>query len=431
MEKRILSLLLVSFLLVTFSVFGGGQKEAAEVEEVKAPEKVTILAWWTVRKPLMEYSREEVKKFESEHPNIAVELVGMPGDAILQKLPGAVKTKTGPDVVYIDENLVKPMALGGILKPITSDVYTEKEIIKMYGPEVVRYKLGGKYYGFPNGDMAAVLFYNPEILKIYGYTAADIPDTWDAFIPMAQKMTDLDNDLQGFPVRGKESSLWAALLCQKGGYIFRSETEAMIAEKPGIEAWQFILDLYDKYKVASRRSLSLTESFGQAKSPFAYNWTWYIGTLLTDSPDLPFETRVLPTFTGKPPYGSYGPTFGMCVTYTDPKKKDAAWEFWKFVISPEFQKGICVLRGLVPARLEARDPEVFGKSPYKALAEAAANGVSYSFYPEEVEHIFFGTAVDKILAGEPIAETLKEAQREMNEILQKRGTEKVWIMEAP
>lgn len=418
MKSKILVVLVILSLMSLWSGMALAQK------------KVSILAWWTVRKPIMDYSREQVKKFEMEHPNIDVELVGMPGDAVLRKLPGAVRTKTGPDVCYIDENLVKPMFLGGILQPIPPEVYTEEEIIKMHGPEIVRYKLGGKYYGFPNGDMAAVLFYNPEMLKKYGYSPLDIPDTWDEFIPMAQKMTDLDHDIQGFPVRGKESSLWAALLYQKGGYIFRSEREAMFAGKPGIEAWQFILDLYDKHKVASRTSLSLVEAFGQGKAPFAYNWTWYIGTLKTSYPDIPFGTRVLPTFTGKPPYGSYGPSFGFLVTSTDPKKKDAAWEFWKFTISPDFQKGLCILRGLLPARIEAQDPEIFGKSPYRALAKAATNGVSYSFYPEEVEHIFFGTAMDKIMAGAPIAETLEEAQKEVDEILRKRG-EKVWIMEAP
>ena len=65
----------------------------------------TITAWWTVRKPIMDYSREEVKKFELEHPGIKVELVGIPEDAVQQKLlAGAVAGAEGPDIVYIDEN---------------------------------------------------------------------------------------------------------------------------------------------------------------------------------------------------------------------------------------------------------------------------------------------------------------------------------------
>ncbi|NQS88927.1 carbohydrate ABC transporter substrate-binding protein, partial [Patescibacteria group bacterium] len=100
------SKLLVVFLILSLMSLWGGMALA----------KTTITAWWTVRKPVMDYSREEVLKYELEHPDIKVELVGMPGDVILQKLPGAVRTKTGPDICFIDENLVKPMYLGGILQ---------------------------------------------------------------------------------------------------------------------------------------------------------------------------------------------------------------------------------------------------------------------------------------------------------------------------
>jgi len=383
--------------------------------------KVSILAWWTVRKPIMDYSREQVKKFEMEHPDIRVELVGIPEDALQQKLIGAVKAKIGPDVVYIDENTVKVMYNARVLRPIPPEVYTEEEIIKMYGAEIVRYKLGGKYYGFPNGDMAAVLFYNPEILKKYGYSPLDIPDTWDGFLSMAQKMTDLTQDIQGFPIRGREGSMWNALLFQKGGFLFRNKKEAMFAERPGIEAFQFLRDIYDEYKVSSRTSLSANEAFGQGKAPFVYNWTWYIGTLQGSYPDISFGTRVLPTFTGKPPYGSYGPSFGLFVSCIDPKKEKAAWEFWKFTTSPDFQLGWCMLRGLLPARLEARKPEIFGKNPYRALAEAVENGISYSFYPDEIGNLILGTMVDKIMEGAPIVEIMQETQKEVNEILQKRS----------
>ena len=98
-------LLIAMLLIVSFVAMAGAQKEGS-----KAPaEKVSLLAWWTVRKPIMEFSKEEVKKFETEHPNIQVELMGMPEDALQQKLIGATKANIGPDVVYIDENIVKVM----------------------------------------------------------------------------------------------------------------------------------------------------------------------------------------------------------------------------------------------------------------------------------------------------------------------------------
>lgn len=414
MKSKILVVLVILSLMSLWSGMALAQK------------KVSILAWWTVRKPIMDFTREEVKKFETEHPNIQVELVGIPEDALQQKLIGAVKAKIGPDVVYIDENVVKVMYNTGILRPIPKEVYTEEEIIEMYGAEVTRYKLGGEYYGFPNGDMAAVLFYNREMLERYGYSPLDIPDTWDEFIPMAQKMTDLTQDIQGFPIRGREASMWNALLFQKGGFLFRNKGEAMFADKPGREAFQFLLDIYDKYKVSSKISLSANEAFGQGKAPFVYNWTWYIGTLIESYPDIPFGTRVLPTFTGKPPYGSYGPSFGLFVSSTNRKKEEAAWEFWKFVTSPDFQLGWSMLRGLIPARLEARKPEIFGKNPYRALAEAVENGISYSFYPDEIGKLVLGTMVDKIMEGAPIAETMQETQEEVNKTLQRRGEES-WI----
>ncbi len=415
-------LLIVMLLIASLMAMAGAQQEGS-----KAPgEKVSLLAWWTVRKPIMEFSKEEVKKFETEHPNIQVELMGMPEDALQQKLIGATKANIGPDVVYIDENIVKVMYNAGVLQSIPADVYTEAEILKMYGPKAKMSKIGGKYYGFPNGDMAAVLYYNIDFLRSNGFSPNDIPDTWREFIPLAQKMTDLANDIQGFPIRGREASMWNALLFQNEGFLFRNEKEAMFAGKAGEESFQFLLDIYKKYKVSSRTSLSANEAFGQGKAPFIYNWTWFIGTLETNFSDINFSTRVLPTPDGTPPFGSYGPSYGLFVSSTEAKKQPAAWEFWKFVTSPDFQLGWSMLRGLIPARLEAHKPEIFGKSPYRALAEAVANGVSYSFYPDAVGNLILGTMVDEIMEGAPIRDTMQRIQDEVDAYLAKHSDD-CWI----
>lgn len=381
--------------------------------------KTTLLVWWTIRSPaVMDFTREQVGIFEAEHPDIDIEFVALPEDALQQKLIGAVRADIGPNVIYIDTNFIMLFYNAGILKPVPESVYSEEEIIRDYGPGVVRYKLGDKFYGIPDGRMAALLFYNPEILAEYGYSPLDIPDTWDEFLPMAQTMTDLSQDLQGFPIRGRESSMWNALLFQKGGYIFENKHEAMFASKEGAEAFQFLFDIYDKYKASSRTSLSANEAFMQGKAPFVYNWTWFIGTL--QGADVPFETRILPTFTGGPPYGSYGAGASMYVSNTDAKKEKASWEFWKFLNSPGFKYGWALLRGFAPALLELQEHETFKKSPYRALVKAAKYGVEYDLYPDEIGKILLGTMVDKIMEGAPIAETMQEAQDEINEIMETR-----------
>ncbi len=412
MIKRYLFFIIVLSLLAS-PLFAGGQKPAGKTG---AAEKASILVWWTVRKPIMELTKERLKDFEAAHPNISVELVGMPGDALQQKLIGATQAGIGPDVVYIDEDLIRVMYNTGVLKPVPDEVYTEGDLLKMFGPKAKMSKIDGKYYGFPNGDMASVLFYNIDILKDSGMDPANIPATWAEFIPLAQKMTDLSKDIQGLPIRTREVSMWLAITHQNGGFMFRNGKEAMCAEKPGVDAAQFILDIYDKYKISSRTSLNSNEAFGQGKAPFLYNWTWYIGSLETGYPDTNFGTRLLPTPTGKPPHGTYGPSYGIFVSYTDEKNKDAAWEFWKFAISPEFQLGWSMLRGLVPSRLEAQKSEIFGKQPYKALAEAVKLNVSTSFFTDTVGSIR-GTMIEKIMEGAPIKETLAAAQKELNDYL--------------
>ena len=156
----------------------------------------------------------------------------MPEDALQQKLIGSTQAGIGPDVVYIDENSIKVMYNGGVLKPIPDEVYTEADLLKMFGPKAKMSKIDGKYYGFPNGDMASVLFYNVDILKDSGMDEANIPATWAEFIPLAQKMTDLSKDIQGLPIRTREVSMWLALIHQNGGFMFRNGKEAMCAGSP-------------------------------------------------------------------------------------------------------------------------------------------------------------------------------------------------------
>ena len=190
-----------------------------------------ISVWWTTRDPVVKYLDRELTFFEKAHPDI--------------KLVHSI------------------LALNAeALRPIPADIYDREKVEEIFGKAIADlFSLKGKYYMLPYGNMTSVIFYNPEILKKYGYTGRDIPKTWDEFLSMAQKMTDLGKGQPGFAINGNHfPGIVDAVLYQKGGYFYKNNEEVMLDTQALREALEFNRDLYDKYKIDTRSGVSAMEA---------------------------------------------------------------------------------------------------------------------------------------------------------------------------
>jgi|GEM_PF-1801705 len=398
-----------------------------------------ISVWWTTRDPVVKYLDRELTFFEKAHPDIKIvhsilAIEATVGAAKLAKAERAmaeellpmIASGTGPDLAYIDESFLSPLLNAEALRPIPADIYDREKVEETFGKAIADlFCVKGKYYMLPYGNMTSVIFYNPEILKKYGYTGRDIPKTWDEFLSMAQKMTDLGKGQPGFAINGNHfPGIVDAVLYQKGGYFYKNNEEVMLDTQALREALEFNRDLYDKYKIDTRSGVSAMVAFESGKAPLMFSWSWFIGYMDRIYSETPYNTSVLPTFSGKPPYGRFGYNLGYCVTAIDPVKIMAAWEFYKFLMSPDFQYGFAIARGCIPTQLKLREKAKFRSDPFESVTYALQPGNTINtggidFSSLEVTDIISAMSDAVVLGGKPIGEATAAAQKETTEAMKR------------
>ncbi len=384
-----------------------------------------ISVWWTTREPVVQYLNRELYFFEKIHPDIKVEIESVPEGTMAERLLPAITTGTGPDLAYIDESFLSPLLNAQALRAIPPDIYTREKVKEIYGEAIADlFFMKGKYYILPYGNMTSLIFYNPEILKKYGYGSWSAPKTWDELLSMAQKMTDLENGQPGFAINGKHPFIVDAVMYQKGGFFYKNNKEITLDTQPLREALQFTGDLYDKYKIDTREGLSAMEAFGSGKAPLMFSWSWFIGYMDRIYPETPYGTWMLPTFTGNPPYGRFGYNLGYAITAIDPIKIMAAGELYKFLMSPDFQYGFAIARGCIPTQLELRRKLKFKSDPFTSVITALQPGntinageIDFSSpILRDIMNVMFNAVV---LEDRPIGETVSETQKEASEAMKR------------
>lgn len=421
--KKSVSLLVLLLLLVSAgSVFSGGAQEG----EPAAKKPVSIRVWFTTRQPIVDMTQKYIEKYQADNPWAEVDFLAVAEADMLAKFTTAHMAGNQPDVTYIDEIILDAMVNADQLRPLPID---EAWVEKKMGKEVAnRFKIKGNYYVLPNGNMTSLLFYNTDHLKKAGYEAGSIPKRWDGFIPFARKVADANGLKTYLAFNGTAHNFAEAVAYQLGGTSFLDSETCVYGSAEWIRAAQFVIDLFDKYKADSRDNVNSREAFGTGKSPFVYEWSWFIGMMQGTYTDINFATGPLPTPDGTPPYGRYGDNAGFSVTYTDDKKKEAAELFWQMLMTTEFQKEFAPLRGLVSAHLEVRESELYAAQPFSTAKEIISKGfaVNDGDPPSEIT-TFRNRAWSAIQDGGADIETaLKEAEKGANGVLAKMDNWLLW-----
>ncbi len=196
-----------------------------------------------------------VAAFETAHPNIDVQIIGIPwtteGDT---KLEAALAANTDINVFRVTSPNLPRYAKQGILsniEPYLTDA--DKQDFYESGFQVAT--IDGKIWAWPLWVTAITIFANKTILEEKGITppTIDKPWTWEEFANACQKLTYKKAD--GTQVYGfTSSSKWGAveyypLMYIDGGRILSADGKKFVQNEPnGVSAMQKIGDLAQKYK---------------------------------------------------------------------------------------------------------------------------------------------------------------------------------------
>ncbi len=409
--------------------------DAGAGADVPANDVTELIAWFTDRRTINVMTEEEaMPEFQDKNPGIVVDVQFVPESELQQKLLTANEAGNAPDLSSIDETYLDTLTKREVLLPIPDEVLNVTEEMGALTEGLYRIPQGypeGKFYGLPNGVFSSQIYYNAALLDELGYSPEDIPTNWEDYLAWATDITVWDGDTlerTGMAFYGNEYSMYEDLRLQLGGpimgNIFPTKDSMRHADDAGLQAWQFIMALYDVHKLDSKEEgFHSRERFGAGQAVTLYNWTWFNGFMDTQYTDIEWGLRVPPTTSGEPVYGRRGPDVGFTVTSQNDLNLPAAWSLYRYLVSPDYLSRYCKLRGIQPSLKEMwTDPNFSEESGPQwaaiAIKNRPENSVDVGFWPRELVDIT-GRILPSIRdEDEDIQTVLERQEAEGNKFLQ-------------
>lgn len=325
------------------------------------------LVIWTFAETHNKYYQEVKKEFESNHPDVNVDIKQLEYGALYDKYTVVAKSggKDAPDLVDVEQGAFPRFINGNVpFEPL--DNYLQKDRLTDAIPKgrQALYTVDGKPYGIEIAACVAALYYRKDIYDQAGIDVSKIR-TWDEFTDISKKIVGKDKFI--FSGTQKDQGAFEQLLRQEGGDIvttdgkigFNTPEAASVLKR--IRAWKDA-GIMDK---SSPDGPQLWEAFKKGKYVAGFGADWWAGWLLQYAPELSGKWAAVPMPLGGPqsvPTTVAGGT-GMAISKFS-KNKDLAWEFLKLshldtkMIIKSFQ-----IINLFPALESAsKDPALHGQS---------------------------------------------------------------------
>jgi putative chitobiose transport system substrate-binding protein len=214
--------LIVSTLLA-FCLFAAGHAGASD--------KVHVEFWTMSLKPrFTSYFKALVTKYETTHPNVELEWVDVPWDAMQTKLTASIVAGSAPALVQLNVPWAYDYALYGALRAIDDLLgadranYTDGAIADL--------TFNGRIYGFPHYNSVNVMAYNTALFKAAGIT--HIPTTRDEQLAVAKQIKARTGQYGFSPALGKIAGVFleeGLPLVEHGKAVFNSPAHIALITK--------------------------------------------------------------------------------------------------------------------------------------------------------------------------------------------------------
>lgn len=354
------------FLTILISVIGNNNLLLSADDSDREPVELVLVDIPTkeARTLTAKISRELFETFLKKYPYIKVK--GFQGvrledqlsmDSVVMSMAGG----TAPDVVYSPFRNLSRFVEQGFFYPL-DDYYKEwrkeEDLDKKILPQiwkVLMYK--GHLWTVPQGYGIRALTYRKDLFKKAGLDPDKPPKNWDELYEYAKKLTDQEKGKYGFGFMGRIGNLgwdWQNLLWQAGGEVLEEDKQgnwrAVFNSKAGVEALKFYQKLVrgkwerngKEYSGVAKIVLwTIWDEFEEGKIAMAIGGgTDGISILPSEwiNTTDPYVIGVAPLPRG--PKGAGGSELnstmlGINGTIKDKRKRDAAWEYIKFMASDE------------------------------------------------------------------------------------------------
>jgi len=299
-------------------------------------EKITVWVWYDGT--LGQILRQMVKEDFEAKTGIQVEFQSAPVADITTKLLLAVIGNDAPDVVELFSNQIVELGVRGALQKINNMPNFNKVLEQMHPGLMRQLTYKNSVFALPGEVNWTWSYYRTDILKEIG---AEFPKTWDELKNLSVKLKarnmDIYYDYQGDEA-ARTTTRFLPFVFQRGTDIYTTDGTASNLDHPLIiEAFKEFISLFKDYKFPLEDPGYQT--FTDGSTPIQIYQNWYYSRFYV-APQIEGNWDIAQMPGHKKKDGSIDHTnTGKMLTWaitSSSKKKEAAWKFLEWVVSPQF-----------------------------------------------------------------------------------------------
>jgi multiple sugar transport system substrate-binding protein len=384
--------------------------------------------WGTIEE--LESYHKLVDLYNSRNPVYPVKLIHVPGE-YEQKLLILAAANNLPDVIKSFNGFIRNFYRNNLFEDLTKYVKTDPDFnINAFYPELIKMaRVDSSYIAIPNVFSTLLLFYNKNHFDAENLPYPDSSWTWDHFLEVAKRLTKKNSKGEIIRWGCYIDIMKPTLLKQWGGHHLNATRDSAIFASPeAAEALQFYVDLSKKYEVTIDPIVAgfrVDEIFSSERASMVINGRWATPWFTKNMKKGSFDVCT-------PPHKKQhlvGLTAHFLAMSTNSKKKEAAWDFIKFLSSKEAQTIMSEDGNNIPAMQSVAESDKFLKNKNtpdidnKAFLADMENSTEWTF--DECPYVnptFMQRAFDKVrdevvLKQRTAYEALKEYDEKLNRMI--------------
>jgi sn-glycerol 3-phosphate transport system substrate-binding protein len=417
------------------STGSGKNADAPKKIELKEGEKVKVTFWHAMGGNLGKAVDALVEAYNKSQTKVQVEAVYQGTyDEALQKLKAA--GPNGPTMIQVYEIGSRFMIDSGLVTPMQQFIDADKWENHLEPNIAAYYTFDGKLNSLPFNTSTPIVYYNKDAFKKAGLDPEKFPTTFKAFSETAQKLT-VKNGAEttqygaGIAIYGW---FFEQLTATHGAYLVDNEngrkakaTKSLADQKEGQDILNWLNEMVKEGSAINlgRKTADTQAAFTAGKIAITMDSTAALAGILSASK---FEvgTAFIPRAAGNEKAGVIIGGASVWITNLKPAKEQwAAWEFAKWLSTPETQAKWHEMTGYFPVNKKAYDlpsvKELHAKRPqFKTAIEQlrasqispVTQGAVMGVFPQ-ARQIIEG-AMENVLTGKKSTpDALKEAAAEI------------------
>lgn len=314
-------------------------------------------------------------------------------------------------------------------KPLDEYMARDKAELQLDDILPVAWTLGewqGQHVAYPLAGYANVLNYRKDVLEKAGI---EPPKTQEELLAAATKLTDAGKDFYGIALLGAKGSAVAqdymAWVQQHGGHILDADGKPAINTPENVEILKFFGEMFKHAPPGSTDYWWDQRETAFRSGKVAMMEGWSIARAGYENPEISsivgnVDVAAAPVKAGMDPKFGFG-GWGIGINAdSKPEEQECAWQFIKWLSSPEIQKEWINNDGAPIRRSTMTDPEIVAKYPWMPLLLTSFEKGDGDYRPRIPQYSMIedalGTHVNAFLVGQETAEdALAAVQKQVEE----------------